>query len=111
MVYLITYGRLRVEEQAQENETLKRLDAAIKVMGNWSNRIPNCWILETNRMNAVHIRDQLKQFLTATQGDRLFVARISRNWAGTNMGEGFPEWLKGRDFGTFTPSNPEQASS
>ena len=35
---------------------------------------------------------------------RLFVARVSENWAGRNMGNGFPEWLKGRKFGTFNAS-------
>ena len=98
MVYLITYG----QQKEEDKETLNRLDGAIKVLGNWSNRIPNCWLLETNQMNAVHIRDRLKQFISDENGDRLFVARISKNWAGRNMGQGFPDWLKGRDFGQFT---------
>lgn len=76
----------------------ERLAAAIKTMGNWSNRLDNCWLLETNT-SARRIRDHLKQFLG--ERDRLFVARISRNWAGRNMGQGFPEWMQRREFGDF----------
>ncbi|NOY25793.1 MAG: hypothetical protein GXP62_07950, partial [Oligoflexia bacterium] len=58
----------------------------------------DCWMVETNT-SARRIRDHLKQSLG--DRDRLFVARISRNWAGRNMGEGFPEWMSRRDFGDF----------
>ena len=40
-------------------------------------------------------------------GDRIFVARVSQNWAGINMGDKFPDWLKSRNFGTFQ-SQPKQ---
>lgn len=76
----------------------ERLAAAIKTMGNWSNRIPGTWMLETNT-SARRIRDHLKQFMA--ERDRLFIARISRNWAGRNMGQGFPEWMERREFGDF----------
>lgn len=79
----------------------ERVDASIKTLGNWSNRMPGVYLLETERMGARRIRDHLKQFLELEKGDRIFVARISRNWAGTNMGEGFPDWMKRRDFGKF----------
>ena len=36
--------------------------AAIKTMGNWSNRIPGAWLLESET-SARRIRDHLKQFL------------------------------------------------
>ena len=100
MVYMITYG----SGDPNVTETLNRLDAGIKALGNWSSRIPGSWILEVRNMNASNIRDRLKQFINDEKGDRLFVARISKNWAGRNMGNGFPDWLKGREFGTF--ANP-----
>jgi hypothetical protein len=77
----------------------ERVEGAIKLMGNWSNRMTNCWMLESKNKGARQIRDDLKPFLG--DQDRLFVARISRNWAGRGMGEGFPEWIGRRDFGTF----------
>lgn len=77
----------------------ERVTAALKTMGNWSNRMNDAWLLETNTQGARAIRDHLKQFLKPE--DRLFVARISRNWAGTGMGKGFPEWMQRRDFGKF----------
>lgn len=106
MVYMITYG----SGDPNDKESLTRLDAGIKTLGNWSARIPNCWILEVRDMNAGNIRDRLRQFINDERGDRIFVARISRNWAGRNMGAGFPDWLKGRDFGTFTNPTPEAKS-
>ena len=77
----------------------KRIEAAVKTLGNWSNRLTNTWLLETKTESARSLRDKLGQFTTET--DRLFIARVSKNWAGRNMGAGFPEWLQRREFGTF----------
>ena len=97
MVFMIA-----VEVRSNDVVVKERIDASIKTIGNWSNRVPGVYLLETDRMGARGIRDHLKQFLDLPAGDRLFVARISRNWAGTNMGQGFPEWMKRREFGSFT---------
>ena len=51
-------------------------------MGNWSSRIRNTWLLAA-RMNASAIRDRLKPLID--EKDRLFVARISKNWAKLSM--------------------------
>jgi hypothetical protein len=72
------------------------LERAIKALGNWSNRLKGAWIVEA-RLNATQIRDLLKPHLVAGQ-DRVFVARMSQHWAGTNMGQGFPEWMGRRNF-------------
>jgi hypothetical protein len=96
MMFMITVHFRSGDAVAKE-----RVDASIKTLGNWSNRIPGVYMLETTRMGARGIRDHLKQFILADKGDQVFVARISRNWAGTNMGQGFPEWMKRREFGTF----------
>ena len=101
MMFLITYGPVEENEQVYN-----RLDGGIKTMGNWSSRIKNTWLLHA-RMNASTIRDRLKPLIE--ERDRLFVARISKNWAGTNMGVNFPEWLKRQEFGTF--SNPQSTES
>ena len=76
-----------------------KIDASVRTMGNWSNRLDNAWLLEADKLGARKIRDTLKDFLE--EPDRLFVARISRNWAGRGMGQGFPEWMSRRDFGDF----------
>lgn len=93
MMYLIVFDIENGDPLVKE-----RLAAAIKTMGNWSNRLNSAWMLETNT-SARRIRDHLKQFMG--ERDRLFVARISRNWAGRNMGQGFPEWMQRREFGDF----------
>jgi len=95
MMYMIV-----LDNRSNDVLVKERVEAAIKTMGNWSNRMSDVWLLETNTRGARAIRDTLRQFVT--DKDRLFVARITRNWAGRNMGEGFPEWMQRRDFGTFT---------
>jgi hypothetical protein len=81
----------------------ERVDAAIRTLGNYSNRLvgTNVWMLESKDRGARALRDHLKQFIDAEKGDRLFVARFSRNWAGTNLGQGFPDWMTRREFGDF----------
>lgn len=71
---------------------------ALKSMGNWSNRLPGAWILET-RLSPRQVRDNLGSHLGPA--DRLFVARITRQWAGRGMGTGFQEWMDRRtEWGT-----------
>ena len=98
MVLLIIHSPTEKTSESRRSS----IDGAIKSMGNWSDRLDNAWLLETNTQNALTIRDQLKQFLPEGE-DKLFVARISGHWAGRNMGKGFPDWLKNRNFGSFAP--------
>ena len=97
MMYLLCY------EQIEDDEiTRERLSAAIKSTGHWSNRIGEMWLIQPHRtLSAGQLRDHFKQFIN--DRDRLFVARISQNWAGRNMGQGFADWVGRREFGTFTP--------
>jgi hypothetical protein len=76
-------------------EQYENLYNAIKALGPWSNRMPATWLVHS-RVSASRIRDQLKPHLQS--GDRLFVAQFGKNWAGTGMGTGFPEWLNRRAF-------------
>lgn len=95
MVFLVILDIRNTDPLVKE-----RAETVLKLMGNWSNRLNGAWILETKTENARTIRDKLSSSLT--NEDRLFVARISKHWAGRNMGQGFPEWLTKREFGTFT---------
>ncbi len=72
------------------------LERAIKALGNWSNRVRGQWIVES-RFGAAQIRDLLKPHLT-TGKDRIFVARMTKGWAGSGMGDGFQEWMNRRNF-------------
>ena len=105
MMFMISYV-----PATEDPETIERFEAAVKLLGNWSNALAqrNVW-LAASRMSAPQIRDQLKTFINADKGDRLFVARISQNWAGTNMTPNFPDWLNRQDFGQF--SNPVSSDS
>ena len=87
---------IALELNARPADQYADLETAIKALGNWSNRVRNVWLVEA-RMNASQIRDLLKPALVVGQ-DRIFVARISRNWAGMGMGDGFPEWPERRTF-------------
>ena len=98
MMFMITY-RSRTEED--KKETVENLDTAIKALGPKSSGFfEDVWMLQSN-LNAVNIRDVLRSNLKP--GDRIFVARVSQNWAGINMGDKFPDWLKSREFGQFRP--------
>lgn len=98
MMYLIV-----LELRSEDVVVAERLGAAIKTLGDWSNRLDGMWLLQPNRpLSASQIRDHLKQFLG--DEDSMFVARISRNWAGRNIGRGFPEWMGRREFGSFSSS-------
>ena len=102
MMFMITF-RSRLAEK--KDETNSKIDAAISALGpKSSNFFDGVWMLQSN-LNAANIRDLLRANLEP--GDRIFVARISQNWAGINMGDKFPEWLKGRNFGTFR--NPTES--
>ncbi len=76
-------------------EEYANLYNAIQALGSWSNRLENTWIVQS-RFSASRIRDLLKTHLKPQ--DRLFVGQFVKNWAGTGMGEGFPEWLNRRAF-------------
>lgn len=105
MMYMISYHLRAEDAAAREN-----LENAVKRLGNWSRRMPTVWLVES-KANAPQIRDFLKQHLGPQ--DALFIARISKNWAGRNLGDGFAEWMKRRDFGSFvaTPAAADEASS
>jgi hypothetical protein len=99
MMYMIVF-QLR---SAESELVTERLAAALKSLGDWSSRLDGMWLLQPNRpVSASQIRDHLKQFMGAE--DSVFVARISQNWAGKNMGAGFPEWMSRREFGRFKQS-------
>jgi hypothetical protein len=89
-------------------EAYKPLIDAIKALGPWSNRMQNTFLVECP-LNAVQIRDLLKPHLKAN--DRLFVGEFTRNWAATNMGAGFPEWIGRRRFRTIVPLEAVQQAA
>jgi hypothetical protein len=72
------------------------LERAIKATGNWSNRMRNVWWVESE-LPAAKIRDELKPHVVAGK-DKVFVARIGKGWSGSNMGDGFQEWMNRRNF-------------
>ena len=88
MMMLVTFQFANGEENAAFTEELSAL-------GNWSNRIGGAWLLETP-LGPRKVRDMLGAKMNP--GDRLFVARITQNWAGRGMGEGFPTWMERRKF-------------
>lgn len=83
---------LNTQGQPVEYEGLHN---AMRALGAWSNRLGNTWLVES-KLPANRIRDLLKPHVKTS--DRLFVAEITRNWAGTGMGQGFPEWIGRRSF-------------
>ena len=102
-MFLIVYTAADPNNSAQSE-----MGTAIKALGNWSDRLQSTWFLETN-LTSGSIRDRLKQF--ANNGDRIFVARMTRHWSGFGMGAGFPEWINRRQFGEYSGNESGSASS
>lgn len=78
-----------------EPESYEKLHEVVRGLGPWSNRVGGGYLLEC-AWPAVQIRDLLKPHVQA--GDRIFVAEFVRNWAATNMGADFPQWIGRRNF-------------
>ena len=102
MMFMIAY---QPKDPSTEEETLKQIDAVLKRDPQCGSRTTGIFknvILLESTLNAPNIRDLLKNAVQT--GDRVFVARISQNWAGMNMGgkPPFGDWLNDRNFGTFT---------
>lgn len=95
MMFMISYINMQDDPAVQA-----RFDAAVQMIRPWANALAKngVWIVRSNQ-SASQLRDQLKAFINP--GDRLFVARISRHWAGVGMNQSFPEWMMSQDFGTF----------
>ena len=91
---------IALDLRSNDTAVKEKLESEIKALGNWSNRLGDTWLLQT-KLNARQVRDLVKQHIPEGSVDKVFVARISRNWAGFNMGAGFPEWIARQDFGTF----------
>ncbi len=88
-----------------EPASYEALNGALQKMGDWSNRMPSAWLIQSNR-SARELRDTLKPHIQAN--DRIFVAQFAKNWAATNMGNGFAEWMGRRNFDAIgaTPALP-----
>jgi hypothetical protein len=91
MMYVIL-----IELNGRPADQYADLERAVKALGNWSNRVRGAWFVES-RFTSQQIRDLLKPHLDSGK-DRLFVARMGSNWAGTGMGPGFQEWMNRRAF-------------
>lgn len=91
MMYFIA---LKLTKPA-DSPVYEGLNLAIKALGPWSDRLDSTWLVES-RLGAGQIRTLLKAHLQ--DGDRVFVGQFTQNWAGFNMGNGFPEWAKRRNF-------------
>lgn len=85
-----------LELNARDPAEYPDLERAIKALGNYSNRLKGSWLVET-RFNAAQIRDLIKPHIVSG-ADRVFVARVTRNWSGSNLGTGFQEWMTRRNF-------------
>ncbi len=81
--------------QSIDAKEYEGLVLAIKSLGPWSDRLGDTFLVES-RLGAGQIRTLLKAH--TLEGDRVFVGQFNQNWAGYNMGQGFPEWAKRRNF-------------
>lgn len=90
MVYMIF-----VERTGQAGQYAD-FDKNLRALGNWAELGQGGLLLEADRLTAAQIRDLLRPHLP--DGDKMFVARISKNWAGMRMPASFPDWMGRRNF-------------
>ncbi len=101
MMYVIATRLSEDTKSEAGKERYADLINAVTALGPWSDRLGNTWLVES-KLPANRIRTLLKPHLH--EGDRIFVAQFTGNWAGYNMGRTFPDWIKRRDFST--PGGP-----
>ena len=107
MMYLIS-TRLSADPRSPDGQKrYQNLKNAVTALGAWSERLEPTWLVES-RHSASRIRDLLKPHLQ--DGDRLFVAQISQNWASASMGPDFPAWIRRRDFSGPGPARESKAA-
>lgn len=87
---------LHAELTGRPADQYDNLNNAIHALGNWAELGGAGWLVETERFNAAQIRDLLRPHLA--ESDKLFIARITKNWAGLRMPAAFPDWIKRRNF-------------
>lgn len=85
MVYFVAYD-LRKPDRNYED-----LIKELKSFGTWWHQTGSVWIIVTSK-TTVEVRDYLKQFIDTN--DKLFVSRISNNWAATGFSEQEYNWIK-----------------
>jgi hypothetical protein len=89
VVHIVTYD---LETPHDTPADYERVIAGLKsIYPAWCHLEKSVWLVVTDQ-EATKVRDSLKQFLHNT--DILFVARLSGNWGGFNLGTERAEWLK-----------------
>lgn len=70
------------------------LSNAIESYGYWWHQTGSVWIISANNTNTSEIRNFLSQFID--QNDRLFVARLSGEWAASGFTQEEYNWIKSK---------------
>lgn len=68
---------------------------AIKNYGFWWHQTGSVWIISAANTNTTQIRDYLKQFID--QNDKIFVARLSGEWAAYGFTQEEYDWIKSQN--------------
>ena len=93
MIHIVAYD-LKQPNDTEENYEL--IIGAIKSeFESWCHIEQSVWLVDTSH-DAGAVRDALKDYVH--EGDILFVAKLSGNWASWNFGKDRNEWLKARSF-------------
>jgi CRISPR/Cas system-associated endoribonuclease Cas2 len=85
-VYAVTYD---LHNPGQKYEEVSEL---LKSLGGWWKHFDSFWLISTSQHTAANIRDALKE-VTDTN-DKIFVIKVSENWAAYNVSETGTDWLK-----------------
>lgn len=93
MVHIVTYDLISPHDKPEDyNRVIEGLKS---LYGIWCHLEKSVWIISTSQ-DAAQVRDALKAFLYTS--DKLFVGKLSGNWASFNLTQEQSNWLKQRQF-------------
>ncbi len=85
MVYIVTFVFKSLDNSYEE------LNNGLKSFGTWWHQSASVWLIATNKSSS-EIRDYLLQFMK--EGDKIYVARLHKNWAASGFSTEEYNWLK-----------------
>ena len=84
-IYCISY------DLSKPDRTYEELYSAIKSFGTWWHQTGSVWFIKATSTDSSVIREFLKQHIN--KGDKLFVIRVDKNWAGSGFSKDEYDWL------------------
>ena len=87
-VFLISYDLI-------DKKDYQAVYDKIKTYSKWAHILESVWLVESSQ-EAKKIRENISSI--TDNDDKIFVCRLSGDWATVNIGKEYTDWLKNRTF-------------